>query len=223
LLSFRQHVRMHSIQGRDVAAMAAGLSDDAIHVWRIRYDRVRKREPLLALLGAYLGLSADAVRLTEGEHGRPELVAPWHARLQFNWSHTTDAALIAVARGLAPGVDIERVRPRARSMELAGRFFHPDETAALAALDIAERERAFLQLWTAKEATLKAMGRGIAFGLHRLRLTVAPEIPRVIWIDGDDAGAWQLHSVPVDAGHVASLAWRGPARAIEAWTLAEDA
>ena len=60
----------------------------------------------------------------------------------------------------------------------------------LAALPAAERSTAFLELWTAKEAVLKATGRGIAFGLHRLQVTREP--PRLTWLDGDDANAWQL-------------------------------
>jgi 4'-phosphopantetheinyl transferase len=107
-------------------------------------------------------------------------------------------------------------------MQLAERFFHPEETAALLALDRSEQEQAFLQLWTAKEAVLKAMGRGIAFGLERLRLAVPPAAPRLLWMDEDDATQWQLHSLSPGNGFVASLAWRGIARGIRCWTLADS-
>lgn len=214
---------MHTSQGQDIAGIAAGLGNDQIHVWRLRYERTQQREPLCALLGAYLGLPATDIRLVDTEHGRPELAEPWHRMLRFNWSHSGDAALVAVARDVAPGIDIERVRPRARAMELAERYFHPEETAALAELDVAHREQAFLQLWTGKEAVLKAMGRGIAFGLDRLRLAVAPVAPQVIWLEGDDAARWQLHRLSLDAGHIACVAWRGPSRVIKSWTLADGA
>jgi 4'-phosphopantetheinyl transferase len=166
---------------------------------------------------------AQAVTLVDGEHGRPELAEPSQRALQFNWSHSGNAALIAVARGVAPGIDLERVRPHAHAMQLARRFFHPEEVAALAALPASEQEAAFLQLWTGKEAVLKATGRGIAFGLDRLRLAVAPAPPRVIWLDGDDPAQWRLHALPADTDHVASLAWRGPDRRIAHWTLADSA
>lgn len=175
------------------------------------------------MLSIYLGVPAASISLEDGEHGRPELAEPLHQILQFNWSHSGDAALIAVARDVAPGIDIERLRPRAHAMQLAERFFHPEETAALAALNAAEQEPAFLQLWTGKEAVLKAMGRGIAFGLDRLRLTVMPMQPSVLWVDGDDPAQWQLHTLPAGADHVASVAWRGPDRVIANWTLADSA
>lgn len=214
---------MRTLQGQHVADIAARLGDDQIHVWRLRYEKARRREPLCALLGIYLGLPAKAVALIDGKHGRPELAQPLSRVLQFNWSHSGDAALIAVARDVAPGIDIERLRPRAHAMQLAERFFHPEETAALAALDASEQESAFLRLWTGKEAVLKAMGRGIAFGLDRLRLAVTPAEPRLIWLEGDDPAQWQLHALPAGIDHIASMAWRGPERVIASWTLADSA
>ena len=214
---------MRTVQDLDVAGIAAGLGDDQIHVWQLRYERAQRRNPLCALLAMYLDIPAHAVTLIDGEHGRPEFAEPSHRALQFNWSHSGNTALIAVARGVAPGIDLERIRPRAHAMQLAQRFFHPEEVAALTALPVSEQEQAFLQLWTGKEAVLKATGRGIAFGLDRLRLAVAPAPARLVWLDGDDSGQWQLHALSIGAGHVASLAWRGPDRIIAQWTLADSA
>lgn len=212
---------MRTILGHDVAGIAASLSDDTIHVWLLDYRRELRREPLKALLGVYLGLPVESVALRNDEHGRPELVAPWHTLLQFNWSHSAGKAIIAVARGITPGIDIERVYSRARALDIAERFFHPEEAAALKRLDESQRERAFLQLWTGKEAVVKALGRGIAFGLQRFCLTVSPAPPQMLWLDGEDASAWQWHPIDIDADHVASLAWRGTSRTIAKWTLAD--
>ncbi len=83
------------------------------------------------------------------------------------------------------------------------------------------RSTAFLELWTAKEAVLKATGRGIAFGLHRLQVTREP--PRLTWLDGDDANAWQLQRLQMGDAYVAALAWRGGARRVNVRELAASA
>lgn len=211
---------MRTTLGQDVAGIAAGLDKHRVHVWVLNYRRAQQRVPLRALLGVYLGLPADALVLINDAHGRPELAAPWNQFLQFNWSHSVDKAIIAVAHGVTPGIDIERIRPRPRALELAERFFHRDETAALRAVSEEQRERVFLELWTCKEAVLKALGRGLAFGLDRLRFTLAPTA-NLLWLDGDDAALWQLHRLDLGPDHVASVAWRGPSRAVDVWTLAD--
>jgi 4'-phosphopantetheinyl transferase len=218
----RQHVAMRSILGHDIASVASRLDNSSLHIWLLGYQRSQQRQPLHALLGAYLGLPADAVALEEGEHGRPGLAPPWDQLLQFNWSHSAGKAIVAVARDIVPGIDIERIRPRLKAMQLAERFFHPEETAALQALEESRREHAFLQLWTAKEAILKALGHGVSFGLHRLRLSVGSTSPNLLWLDGEDAAQWQLRSLEIDSDHIAKVAWRGPARAVDIWTLAES-
>jgi 4'-phosphopantetheinyl transferase len=218
----RQHVTMRTTLGHEVASIASSLDDESIHVWLLDYRKSQGREPLRRLLGAYLGLPVESVLLVHGEHGRPELVPPWNQFLHFNWSHSGGKAIIAVARDVVPGIDIERVRSRPRSSELADRFFHPDEAAALSVLDESCREIAFLELWTGKEAVLKALGRGVAFGLHRLHLVAEPGASQLLWLDGDDAAQWQLCRLDVPTDYIASVAWRGSRRTIHTWTLAES-
>ncbi|MGC1549755.1 MAG: 4'-phosphopantetheinyl transferase superfamily protein [Rhodanobacter sp.] len=213
---------MQTTDGQTPAKVAEHLRDDEIHVWRFSYKREQGRAPLLNLLGAYLGLPAEHIVLVDGEHGRPAL-ASTHEVLAFNWSHSGDQAVLAIARGVVPGIDLEWLRARPRAIEIAERFFCTEEATALAALEPAQRDAAFLELWTAKEAVLKALGRGLAFGLQRLRFSVPPAEPHLLWLDGDDVAQWQVHRLSFDAGHVATLAWRGAPQQIRYWTLvAED-
>lgn len=200
--------------------VAEHLRDDEIHVWRMAYDHHQGRAPFQALLAAYLGCSPDDVRFEAGEYGRPRLAGADAGGLHFNWSHSGDEALFAVARGIEPGVDLERLRPRPRALMIAERYFSHEEAAALAALAPARRDAAFLQLWTAKEAVLKATGRGLAFGLHRLGIEHADERLALRFLDGELPAQWQLHRLELDAQHVGSLAWRGEPRAIQLRTLA---
>ena len=99
--------------------------------------------------------------LARDPSGRPRLLAP-HQDHDTGWSHSGEQLLLALGRGVTLGVDLERLRPRPRALELADRFFAPGEAGRLQALAPERRELAFLRLWCAKEAVLKAHGGGIA-------------------------------------------------------------
>lgn len=195
------------------------LGDADVHVWHFAYRRDRGRAPLLAVLARYLGGEAAEIQLATGAHGRPRLDPAPESQLDFNWSHSGDYAAVAVALHLAPGIDVERLRERRNVLPLARRFFHPEEVAALVAQPLAERSAAFLELWTAKEAVLKATGRGIAFGLQRLHVRRDGAL-HLAWLAGDDAAAWQLQSLALDPDYVAALAWRGGMRQVRVRRLA---
>ncbi|WP_108471233.1 4'-phosphopantetheinyl transferase family protein [Rhodanobacter thiooxydans] len=203
-----------------LANVAEHLRDDEIHVWRLDYRPSAGRAPLHAVLAAYLGIAAEQVVLAEGEYGRPALATGLDPSLGFNWSHSGGHALIALGRHVVPGIDLECQRPRARALEIAERYFSNEEAALLAALPEAERSAAFLELWTAKEAVVKALGRGLAFGLDRLSIASVAGQLQLRRLAGDDASAWQLQRLDLDHGLVAALAWRGGERRIRLATLA---
>lgn len=214
---------MTTTHGQVPPKVAEHLRDDEIHVWRMAYDHHQGRTPFRALLATYLGCAVEAVELESGEFGRPRLAGADASGLHFNWSHSGDQALFAIARGIEPGVDLERLRPRPRSLLIAERYFSHEETAVLAALRPERRDAAFLQLWTAKEAVLKATGRGLAFGLHRLGIEHEEDRLALRFLDGELPAEWQLHRLSLDAEHVGSIAWRGDPRAILMRTLAPAA
>lgn len=140
-------------------------------------DRARftvGRAALRCILADYLGLDPRQFRFGYGPEGKPHLLsAP--AALSFNLSHSDDVALVAVAGGRAVGVDLERV---SRDLDIEGTaqvVYTPLELALLLPLAGAERRTAFFQMWTRKEAYLKATGRG--FSLPAGRVTVTPRLP----------------------------------------------
>ncbi len=70
-----------------------------------------------------------------------------------------------------------------------------------------------MRLWCAKEAVLKAHGRGIAFGLERLEFTADGEDWALSACDpalGVPAD-WTLHVFAPAPGYLATLAWRSMA------------
>jgi 4'-phosphopantetheinyl transferase len=195
-------------------ATVPALAVDEVHVWLHPRAAMERSGPgLRRVLPHYLGQDAQHARVVIGEHGQPRLAAPF-ARLGFSASHAGAWLMLAFALDLQPGIDIEAIRPRPNALKLADRYFPASEAAELRALPPATQEQRFYQAWTAREAILKATGRGIAYGLDRLRLAVSQEHPRLLSITDDDPAAWQLHPLQAPDGHVATVAWRGPPRRI---------
>jgi 4'-phosphopantetheinyl transferase len=192
------------------------LPDDEVHVWRLPWVHGSAELMPRCRLAEYLGADVTALAIVRGEHGKPTLAAP-HDDLAFSWSHSGDIALLAVARGITQlGVDVERVRPRSRVLELASRFFAEDEAEAIRMLPERERLGAFLDLWTAKESVLKAHGGGLVYGLHRVVFGRVGGKTIAERFEGELAPAseWQLHALGLGEGWHASVAWRGEARKI---------
>jgi 4'-phosphopantetheinyl transferase len=168
---------------------------------------------LRRLLGAYLGIAPEAVRLGRercpvcgGPHGRPAVAGEGAGRLHFSLSHGGDLVLLAFAT--APvGADVESAPEPAVVADVA-RVLHPDESAELAALtDPAARAAAFGRCWTRKEAHLKGTGAGLAEGVAA---TYVGTGVRPAAVPG-----WRLTDVAVDPGHHAAVALATEAPATE--------
>lgn len=197
------------------------LDDEEIHVWRLdgpsgapaRLLSGLAHRALGQLLIAYSGRD-EPPAILRGEHGKPystELDG-----LEFNVSHSGSHALIALARHLPIGIDIEGPG-RARSIDdIAQRYFAPSEAAALRRLPEEQRRVAFLRLWTGKEAVLKALGHGLSFGLDRVEfeLNADGELGRLRQVDHIDAqhSGWHWQVVPAIDDYHAVIAWQGPPR-----------
>jgi 4'-phosphopantetheinyl transferase len=92
-------------------------------------------------------------------YGKPSIAGETGtAGISFNTSNSGDVAVIAVCHGQTVGVDIEKIRPVSNADCIAGRFFAPEDVAQFRAGPSVERARVFLELWTRREACIKAVG-----------------------------------------------------------------
>jgi len=189
----------------------AFTSDDASRLprWTWRdHARGCPAEPLVrAWLSAVLALPPEQITLFRDERGRPRLAGALQG-FDVSWSHSGDGLLIALGDGVDVGVDLERARPRPRALELAQRFFHASEHDWLRALPEPERNEAFLRLWCAKEAVLKAHGRGIAYGLDKFGLADFDGGLGMAHHSEGLGGPWSVHEWAPRPGYRAALAWR---------------
>lgn len=215
-----------AVPDAEQADRVAVLSPDEVaRAARFHFERDRRRwtaarGAVRAVLAGYAGIPAASLTFRVGPHGKPALDGPAAcAGLEFNVSHSGDLALCAVTRVRAVGVDVEAIRPDFATDEVARRFFAPAEVAALEALPPGERVEAFFACWTRKEAYIKARGTGIALGLDRFEVSLAPNAPAALLVTHDEPAAaerWRLVALAPGEGYAGALVTDGPAR-VDRW------
>lgn len=139
--------------------------------FRFAADRMRYvvgHGMLRRILGHYLRTPPATVRMERGPHGKPYLES---GRLFFNMSDTKDAVMVAVAPDQEIGADIETMARSVDHGAVAQHYFTPEEvTWIMDGKPARLGKRRFLELWTRKEAVLKASGVGIMEDLRVLRV-----------------------------------------------------
>lgn len=133
------------------------------------HHQVRQRVAcamLRRLLSQYTGRPSASLNWSKAAHGKPYLA---DGVCTFNLSHSENYAGLALAPAGEMGLDLEDRRRRVEYLKLGKRFFAAPEAALLAESD--DPRRFFFEVWTAKEAYIKALGDGLTHPLDQF-LTV---------------------------------------------------
>jgi len=156
-----------------LGAMAAVLTvEERARRDRFVFDRDR-RDFVVAhalvrrMLSRYGETSPEDWRFDIDVHGKPSVVRDQAGMppLVFNLSHTHGLVACAVARGTSLGIDVERVDRMTLGPEIAARYFAAAEIRMLDAHPPEQYAGRFIELWTLKEAYIKAVGTGLAHAL----------------------------------------------------------
>jgi 4'-phosphopantetheinyl transferase len=193
---------------------------------RLHRDRfITGRGWLRALLARYLEAEPRDLEFVYGPQGKPSVQTREKDQgVEFNLAHSDELALLAVTREAAVGIDVERLRPLEEADDLVARFFSERESAAFCRLPREEKLAAFFNLWTRKEAWLKATGEGIAHSLQEVEVSFLPgEAARLLAVPGriGSATGWTLHDLAPAPGFAGALAIRAPAATLRCWKLSE--
>jgi 4'-phosphopantetheinyl transferase len=161
------------------------------------------RGALRAILAGYLGVAPAAVPLRQSAAGKPLLES---GELSFNLSRRGDLALIAIGAGGRIGVDIEPVAPQVELDATAALVLTAAERREFERVPMAERSRAFLVRWTAKEAYLKAHGDGLRADPQGVEVAVDGSRIELRDAGGRPIHGWWLRSCPPGPGWIGALA-----------------
>ncbi len=196
---------------------------------RFKFEKDRRlytvaHAALRSILAGYLNIAPGDLEFEIGQRGKPRL-APTFSKdsLEFNLSHSSEVALLAVTREREIGVDVEHIKEQFAFAEVAERYFTTREVSALRALPEALQRRAFYQCWTSKEAFLKAKGVGLSGELDEVEIVLAGE--GRVQVKSTLPG-WYLGELNPCDGYVGAVAlegngfdlkfyrWPGPAQGI---------
>ncbi|HTL58222.1 MAG TPA: 4'-phosphopantetheinyl transferase superfamily protein [Candidatus Limnocylindrales bacterium] len=178
------------------------------------------RGVLRRLLSIYLNTEPSSLKFVYGPNGKPALIpASRNRALDFNLAHSEDLLLIAVTRRTSIGIDIEQVRLLDDIEDLVARFFSPSECAAFQKLDPRQKLPAFFNLWTRKEAWLKATGEGITHLLNQVEVSFLSGQPaRLLRLPAPYQNSlWSLYELTPKHGFVAALAVSGAGHHVDCW------
>ncbi len=205
--------RAAELSGRYLPLLSA---DELERAGRFKFDRLREafilgRGVTRSILARRMDADPRAIRFAYSTRGKPSLegVRGWH----FNVSHSGSLLVCALTAAAPIGVDIERVRPTPDAAAIAKRFFSAAEAQRVLAASPESVAALFFEIWTRKEAFLKATGAGLSRDLHGFTVSSEPgELPRLERIEepDDDPALWSLRAFVPAESYVGALAVRAP-------------
>jgi 4'-phosphopantetheinyl transferase len=195
------HIRYRRAEAMDDSALASAVallsSDERARHERIRTTSDRDEYAIAhALLRSTLSEVGDrpptAWQFAAGPFGKPALSDP-ASPLSFNLSHARGLVACAVAASADVGLDVEPITRATNWRGIASRYFSCAERDEIDRLEPARQAARFFELWTLKEAFVKALGVGLSQPLSAI--TFSAEQPDAIVFAppaGIDAAVWQF-------------------------------
>jgi 4'-phosphopantetheinyl transferase len=198
---------------------------ERFHFSRDRDRFIARRGLLRELLGFQLQMAPGHLEFSAGLYGKLALVAPCHAQpLHFSLAHSQDIAVFALSRSSEIGVDVEVLRQLPDLADLISTVFSSREKVQWQSIPESEREQAFFDVWTRKEAFVKGTGDGLQAILTTLEVPLAhcgPGRQLPVFIRGRRVPHWSLRSFSIERCALA-LALRHPPTRICAWEWQSD-
>ena len=189
--------------------------DEKLRAHRFKYQRHRRRyivrhAILRKILGKYTGCNPSQLQFLYEQMGKPVLVSNGNIELpSFNLSGSNEIAGAVTLKG-SVGVDIEFINPNTDWESLAKHFFSVNEYKTILSFAPDQRQNAFFDLWTLKEAYLKATGEGIG-GLEQVEFSITSDKTPELINNGKGSirRNWKILQLMPMKGYTAGLAVEG--------------
>jgi len=161
---------------------------------------------LRVLLGYYLNLSPLALEFLFNGYGKPFLKD--HPNIQFNMSHSHGISCYAFSLFHPIGIDIEWYNESLDVDSLVNLVLAPEEQEFFSKLNDEQKKMStFYEIWTRKEALIKAVGIGLSYPIQTIDVIHRPPNGGVYLTDGEgNKKEWYLYSVKCKSDYYCALA-----------------
>ncbi len=188
-----------------------------------RFRKIRDARRFLArrycvreVIASFLEVDPKEVLITRLPSGKPVVDTSGLTRpARFSSSTSENRLVVGITPNCELGIDVETLRPFPDWEPIAARFFSAGENEYLRSRsETATTE--FLRLWTAKEAVLKAIGKGVTDSMNQFEVEIdASGHCRIRWLAPSCrpwnvivSGTWKIVMFSPTPGFAATLVVR---------------
>ncbi len=170
---------------------------------------ILSRGILRIIIGFYFDQEPAGLKISSTPDGKPYLE---NSELEFNLSHSGNIWVCALCQSTQVGIDIQQRYPITSIKTIIKNYFSVDENIYLDSLPANQYNDKFFSLWTAKEAYLKAIGKG--FQESPTEISTLPDESLQDFIldqaqSQQKSGEWTISAIDLEHDYSAAFAVLG--------------
>lgn len=131
------------------------------YLYSVRHNLLR------IIIGYYHNCHPSKIKFNSNHYLKPHIVHP-NTNIQFNISASSNRFVAAFCQLQTIGVDIELIRQIDDIPQLINDYFTKEESDWVNAQTSDKMSSAFFQIWSKKEALIKAIGKGLNIELNKI-------------------------------------------------------
>jgi Phosphopantetheinyl transferase len=162
---------------------------------------------LRLILCKYCDCQPQELRFRYNSYNKPFINIPEFREIKFNMSSSDDLMMIGLCKQNDIGIDIEKIRETGNLEHIAlENFSHRELEYFNSEL---KKTTAFFNIWTRKEAFIKAIGKGIYFPLKSFSVDIDPSGSYeniAILRHPVESKRWRTITLKTSDSHIAALA-----------------
>lgn len=155
------------------------------------------------LLSLYISSEPHEIQYSVNQFGKPFLKEK-SSRVQFNMSHSKDYAAYIIGLDYQIGIDIEWKDKTINFEEISDLVLSPAETNNFKTLEPKKKFHTFYDIWTKKEAIVKAIGEGLSYPIKTIEIMNSADNAKGCYtVNGNTFHCSELQNLDGYAGAIA--------------------